>query len=502
MNSSTGSSGLRASYDSVPYESHPFVQSHPDRLATIGTLFGMSPRLDAARVLEIGCASGGNLLPMAATLREWQFVGIDFSQVQIDRGLDDLRALALPNARLIAMDLLDLDSALGTFDYIIAHGVLSWVPRRVQDKLFDACARHLAPAGIAYISYNTLPGWSTRRTVRDAMRFHTRDVRDAHGRVQLARAVLDFLARHAPTDNPAYAAMLRAENEEVQAKADYYVFHEHLEEVNEAFHFHEVIERAGAVGLKYLGEASFRTMLPHDILPAGQQALGMIAPDLVGREQLLDFLRHRTFRQTLLVHDATELQRKVSPLRITSLYVASRARAERAPGASDASGTYTLPDGTRGTVAGAIAHAALAALADVWPMSLRFATLLERAQAGTARTDAQDEATLASALLGAYAAGLVELHALPAPFTVSPGDRPQAGLVQRLHASRGRQITTLRHEELNVDPVTRQLVMSLDGAGGRDDIAARVWPQLARDAARALVDEALPQLARQALIVA
>src|SRR5947209_3027657 len=164
---------LRDSYDAVPYESHPFAQSHPDRLAAVGTVFGMTPSLTRARVLEVGCAAGGNLLPMAASLPHWEFVGIDLSSVQIERGTADLRALGLAIARLLAMDLLDFDDALGTFDYIVAHGVLSWVPRPVQDKLFAVCAQHLGPQGIAYISYNTLPGWSSRRTVRDAMRLFT-----------------------------------------------------------------------------------------------------------------------------------------------------------------------------------------------------------------------------------------------------------------------------------------------------------------------------------------
>ena len=31
----------RNAYDEVLYESHPFAQTHPNRLATIGQLFGM-----------------------------------------------------------------------------------------------------------------------------------------------------------------------------------------------------------------------------------------------------------------------------------------------------------------------------------------------------------------------------------------------------------------------------------------------------------------------------
>jgi len=162
---------LRASYDAFPYRSVPFAQSHPDRLATLATLFGVVPApLERCRVLEIGCASGGNLIPIAATLPGSRCVGVDFSAVQIAQGREDVAALGLRNIDLVCADLLDFDGAGEQFDYIIAHGVLSWVPRKVQDRLFEVCARMLAPQGVAYVSYNALPGWQTRGAIRDAMR--------------------------------------------------------------------------------------------------------------------------------------------------------------------------------------------------------------------------------------------------------------------------------------------------------------------------------------------
>ena len=183
------SAELRQSYDEFPYLSFPFPQSHPDRLATIGWLFGMQPApIDRCRVLEVGCASGGNLIPMAASLPGSEFVGIDFSPVHIERGVADIEALGLSNIRLLAMDIMDFSEAHGTFDYIIAHGVYSWVPNAVQERLLAICARQLQPAGIAYVSYNTLPGWRMRSVVRDAMTYHTRGIAEPGKRVAQARA--------------------------------------------------------------------------------------------------------------------------------------------------------------------------------------------------------------------------------------------------------------------------------------------------------------------------
>ena len=491
---------LRDSYDAVPYESHPFAQSHPDRLAAVGTVFGMTPSIARARVLEVGCASGGNLLPMAASLPDWEFVGIDISSVQIERGTTDLRALGIANARLFAMDLLDFDHELGTFDYIVAHGVLSWVPRPVQHKLLEVCARHLAPQGIAYISYNTLPGWSSRRTVRDAMRLFTAHVPDPQARVRHARAVLEMFAQFA-TD-PAYAATLRAESEELRGKSDYYVFHEHLEEVNEAFYFRDLVERAGLSGLHYLGEAVLRAMFTHDLAPSAQQALATLAPELIGREQAIDFLRNRTFRQSLFVREGVTLERKLSALRIKGLHAASRAQPLSQNAATADASRFTTSEGTTFAVSGTVPSNAMRRLAGHWPAWLPFAELLERSRADAGAAGVQDEAMLASSLLSAHAAGVVELHALPPPFTLSPGERPCAGIVQRLHASRGREITTLRHEELKVDPITQRLIVLMDGTRTRDAIAQEAWPAIPLPNRSAMLEEALPQLARQALLVA
>lgn len=98
---STVPASVATSYDRVPYKSHPFRQSHPDRLAVIATLHGMSPpAIERARVLELGCASGGNLLPMADQFPEATFLGIDLSARQIQDGQRLIERAGLRSALL------------------------------------------------------------------------------------------------------------------------------------------------------------------------------------------------------------------------------------------------------------------------------------------------------------------------------------------------------------------------------------------------------------------
>ena len=162
------------SYDEVPYESHPFAQTHPSRLFTVGTLFGLRPTpVQRCRVLELGCAAGGNLIPMAEYLPDSEFVGLDLSARQVEDGKKLIADFGLKNLTLKHASILDVDASYGTFDYVICHGVYSWVPSSVQDKVLDICAKQLTPNGIAYISYNTYPGWHMRGMIRDMMQFHS-----------------------------------------------------------------------------------------------------------------------------------------------------------------------------------------------------------------------------------------------------------------------------------------------------------------------------------------
>src|SRR5262249_21258700 len=161
------------SYDEVPYTSHPFPQTHPDRLATVATLMGLRPApVQRCRVLELGCVSGGNLIPMVATLPESRFVGLDLSLLQIESGRRQAEALGLKNVELLNRNLREVGPDLGQFDYVICHGVYSWVPPEIRDKILAICSQNLAPDGVAYVSYNTYPGWHMRGMIRDMMSYH------------------------------------------------------------------------------------------------------------------------------------------------------------------------------------------------------------------------------------------------------------------------------------------------------------------------------------------
>jgi len=190
------------SYDDVPYPGAAFPQTHPDRLTTLAQLFGGRPAaVERSSVLELGCGDGGNLIPMAYALPGATFAGVDLNEAAVDRGRARIEALGLANVRLDAGDIAALDPReLGRFDHVIAHGVYSWVPDRVRTALLALCRACLERDGVAFVSFNAMPGGHVRRVLRDAARFAVRDVAGPGARIEAARAMLGRLAQAEPYD--------------------------------------------------------------------------------------------------------------------------------------------------------------------------------------------------------------------------------------------------------------------------------------------------------------
>lgn len=496
----------QTSYDEVPYESVAYAQTHPDRLATIATLFGMTPPpVDRCRVLELGCASGGNILPMAQPLPESRFVGIDLSREQIADGQRALDALGFKNVELRAMSITDVDQSMGEFDYILCHGVFSWVPREVQEKILTICARQLSPQGVAYISYNTYPGWHMRAMMREMMRFHAEGFDTPAKRVQQSRALLDFLAGAVTHKDGPYGQLLTQELEILRKTGDSYLLHEHLEEVNEPLYFHEFANRAAAHELRYLGESDVHAMAAHSFPAEVQETLRKLSPSIIKAEQYLDFLRHRMFRQTLLVHADAKLQHAVPPQRIERFHIAAEVRSIVAPvdAAADPTEEFRGPGDLVLKTRDPLYRAALRILGKRWPRTVPFSELRDAARTlvGGEADTARDTRELGTRLLTTYTASrFIELHVQPPAFTLTPGERPVASPFARWRVKNGGRVTNLRHQNVSLSKAERELLLLLDGTRDRAALAAHIAPP-ENSTATEMLDRALTRLARAAVLV-
>lgn len=479
------------SYDDVPYPNLSFAQSHPDRLATIGTLLGLKPApVDGCRVLELGCAAGGNLIPMAYALPGSEFVGLDYAPGQIATGQATVVRLGLNNIRLLQRDIVAGAADLGEFDYIIAHGVYSWVPPAVRDALLSICRQNLAAHGLAYISYNTYPGWHMLGAVREMMLYHTRHETRPAARIAAAREFMTFLADAVPLETDLYGSFLAAyrqlltvRRDSSLARHDALLYHDELEAVNDPVYFHQFAEHAAQYGLRYVAEAEFAQVLPTGLSPAVAQTLMKMAGDVLEMEQYLDFVRNRTFRQTILAHRAQPLQRRLQPTPTCLNAFLAATRAVPA-GLADERGvvTFKAPDGTSLATDHAVSIAALRHLANLSPQALPFAELLavgRRAVLGEDEARApgreEDALVLAANLLRGftYSMNLVTLRTYQPPFVLLAGTRPRASSLARYQVAQGEtSVINLLHERVEVGLFTGLVLSLLDGQRTQAELLA------------------------------
>jgi methyltransferase-like protein/ubiquinone/menaquinone biosynthesis C-methylase UbiE len=468
-------------YDEVAYPSLPITHTHPDRLATVGMHFGMRPApVQRCRVLELGCSSGANLLAMAVGLPESEFVGVDLAAKPIARGKAMVEVLGLKNLALRQADLLEMAPDYGEFDYIIAHGLYTWVSAPVRDHIMAICKASLQPQGIAYVSYDAFPGSYSRMMVREMMLFHNRDFRDPQQQLQQALALLKLLA-HSGKEAEPYTKTLQDEFERMSTRSREGLYHDELSHDFQPFYFYQFVDHAQRHGLQFLGETDFFEMYSGGLSPQAKEVLDKISDDVVLREQYLDFMCGRAFRKTLLCHDDVPLDRSGKSVSVRSFYVSTQARpkAQFPNPAPEAEETFRSPNGTELTTSSILARSLFWYLIESRPERVpfeRLATEVEcraRQSLGFVPKPGQDTASeIADFVWRTYMAGMLELHVHVPPFTTEVSDRPLASPLARLEARDGNVITTLHCRSLHLsDSLQRGVVMLLDGT--RDHAALR-----------------------------
>jgi methyltransferase-like protein/SAM-dependent methyltransferase len=476
------------SYDKVPYESYPYPQSHPRRLATIAHLLGMEvPDFRSLKILELGCSSGGNLLPLVEQLAGSPCIGIDGSERQIEQGRTLLQSAGLRNVTLLHEDIRQFDLGRGPFDFIIVHGVYSWVPDDVQRAILNICRHTLAPHGVAYISYNTYPGWRLRGMIRDLMLYRASFFERPDDQLREGMALIDFLAKSVPQKDNAYGMLLSTELESLRPKAESYLIHEHLEENNRPDYFHEFMRRAGEYQLQYLGEADYSTMAASNFPADVEKRLRELAAagsdgqsDVIQMEQYMDFVRNRLFRQTLLCRAEVPLDRRIPPARAQQLHAASNAEAEGEGDLRAAGRTTFRRRGSTLTTSEPLIKAAMLQLREAWPRYLHFSELLAgaraRLQRGARVVDArlaQEEAdSLGRVLIQCYSTTHIDLCVQPLPYTLEIPPRPRCTRLARHQATLDRSVTNLMHESVRLSDIERRLLPHLDGEHERSDLLA------------------------------
>ncbi len=459
-------------------ESAPVAEAHPCNLAALARLHGVAAVDPAqARVLEISCGEGGHLLPIAWQLPGAHCVGVESDAARSTRSRNLQAAAGIRNARIL--DRLDdlLSSDAGRFDYIIVREELSFLTPNQRDQVFALCRQRLAPAGVAYFGYNTHPGWKLRGILRDLLQRQTAAFAQRKDKYDTALHTLRFLQDALGAVSTPQAQWLQSEAEALLDADPRFVFQEYLDKTHEPLWFDEFVGHLERNGLAYLCDVELMASDPSALGPELASTV-LALGDRKQREQVMDFVGLRSFRQSVVV--GSDVARRQSP-DVSAVRHLAFAADLTPPDAlhleDEVQVRFVGQGGGDVFVKHPLVKAALVFLTREFPSSLSFPVLLSTAQGVLQRRGAERVANDASALeyelFALFAAKLIAAEPAPrrkpSPETSSPGVSPLA----RAQAAT-RKIATFRHALLMLDDLGASIIGLLAEQHSRDAVVAQV----------------------------
>jgi trans-aconitate methyltransferase/methyltransferase-like protein len=458
----------RASYDATPYESFPLVRQQPARIAAAALWFGLTaPAATRARVLEIGCAAGGHIIPLAAAWPDAKFVGVDLSPVQIAQGRARIARLELANIELSARSLEEISAQDGAFDFIICHGVLSWIPEALRHALLRVIAERLAPEGVAAVSFNVLPGWRLFQIARDSLLLHARLQNEPDSRAAQARELFELMSAES-NDRYSYGRFWRDEARRMAAGGDAYIAHEIFEDENSPLTFTDFCAALDRHGLAYLGECNVSANSEESMAAAGAASIRRLSRgEDRAREQYIDIFSGRAFREALVVHGprASAIHREIPIDQMDAFHFVPPLALKSWPPSEERQGwRIGEQDGGIAAEEEAVAVAFERLVARV----PRSSTLEDIAPA--AETEPALRARIADALARLVVLGHCAISTEPVACASRLAERPLAWPVAAMDAAVGDWTASLRHTPVKLDQLQRLYLPLLDGTRTRDDL--------------------------------
>ncbi len=490
-----------ASYDDLPYPGYAFAATHPDWLATIAHLHGCDvPDIARARVIELGCGSGGNLIPIAAAFPGAHFVGIDLAAGAIAQGRAQIEALGLSNIELAVGDIAGFASST-RFDFVIAHGVYSWVPEPVRRRLLALYGELLSERGIGFLSFAAYPGGHLTSMLHAMAKFHTRGIADPRAAIDAVREFMRALAAAAAGSDPAQASLHR-DALRLAAYDGALIAHDVLADAHHCAWLHDVAGQLAALGLQYVADAR---LVPHVALraqPHLERFIATAGDDAVLRAQYLDFVQVTRFREIVVARAGAKpalrpRADRLDAVRLRAAITAGDAPPSLAPGEP---ARFAVESGAGLTLDDPLAKAALLAIGAAFPHGLGFGEIVAASigalrAAGLGGAIAADPAAhLAEALAEMLGGELLHPAMREPPIARAPGERPRVDAVARHQLRDGRLAVNLRHEVVEIGEPGRQLALLMDGTRDRGALAAALGVERSR------IDEMVAIIHRRALL--
>lgn len=435
--------------------------THPDRLRLFGKLHGLSPApAETARVLEIGCGEGYNLMGLAAAYPQARLEGFDLAETAIEIGRKQAAAAGLDNVHLWVGDILDVAQTIepGSFDYIIAHGVYAWVPEHVREAVLELTARALSPHGVAYVSYNALPGGHFRMAMRDLLLHEVGHIVDPKEKIVAARKVLEDLTK---TDSRGEITIetLKVMAQLLLEKNETVLFHDELGGIYAPYSLTDMVANGAKAGLRYLNDAEY-VRVYEGFLAEGDDATASPAEIdalLVHRAQSRDNRNTCFFRSSLFVRADAPVRRALDPEILDELYISTSLKYDPEDDAfhGDKERRIRFAEESIKTAFNKVIAA--------YPGRLPLREFME------------DE-RWREVVMRLFSVAYVDLHTSPAPFVATVGEKPETSAFARFEIAQGNsRLPRLDHDQVDIaQDNVRALLAAANGERTIEEIAREV----------------------------
>jgi SAM-dependent methyltransferase len=450
-----------------PAMSHPSCD--PSTTTVAAKLAGLkTPDPSCSTMLEIGCATGHNLLPLAARWPNSRFIGIDVSSAAIRTARETASAANIPNVEFIEADLATFDPGDTRYDFIIAHGIYSWVPEEVRKALMVFIPRHLSHDGVATVSYNTLPGWSQRQTVVDLVHRLAASVPALEEATPVD--ILTYLTTIEFGSTP-YAEGLRTVIYDMIQKSGDILLYDDFGPTNYAVTFLDFIDDSQKSGLRYLGESQLSSNYPTSLPDESKTGLQLLATEPLLLQQTIDVLTNRTFRSSILCRSDAQVDPKLTTATVLHFAVRILHAFERTPTGGrlmDAHGQE------KAHFEHPLAVAFFSTLASTAPETIPTQEVMERI---AAIPDAKFDPTtslppLAALMLDAARRNLIELRSEPVRFESRIPNLPKLNTLHRRALERNEALVDIYHVPCSFPASKKAVLRAMDGTRNVEELAA------------------------------
>ena len=452
-----------------------YQETDPARISAIAKLYGIeAPDYSKANVLEIGCASGGNLIPLASRYSGGSFRGIDMSKSQITLADQQKKKLDLENINFEVASVLDIEFGSEKFDYIIAHRFYSWVDNETQSRLLEICKNHLSPLGVALISYNTLPGWNTAKTIRDMMRYHAELFENQEEKVDQACKMLNFIADNNQIEDGHYKQLLNEELGLVQELDSSYLMNDYLAKINQPCYFHEFNSEIRQHKLSYLTECNLPSIYLDNFKQAVIDKLSSL-DDQILQEQYFDFIMNRKFRTSLIVHENTTINRKIVPNSVVGLFLKPLYKLEKELNKDEILNLENLNlikinrEEKKIQINGFSTSLCYLALLNATPHDLTMDEIIKQASILNEKSSIDNiRNDFTEVILHMIFSGMVSISSAPPAFVNDISEKPKVFEVARLSSLDSYQIPNMRHETITLTADQRLCISHVNGENTKE----------------------------------